>query len=182
MLHVTNQKISVDYESMAEFIDSYFEDHVFVPDTCFFTAHEIPDRYWKFLMSKRIAITEGVLKELGPWKSKPNYNKDVVPFIAEIENSDGPPFVQADGPNWGSYWNLAYHYYTTLLTSRKDRVLFLLIDFEEENGRKPTDDELNNLIKELGSDRDVNLLRKAAKSGFNQNWWTDESLGFVRKL
>ena len=165
-----------DYSVLAHIIRTEPGDQVFVPDTCFFTAHEIPDEFWDALMTKRVAVTTEVYSELEPWRRSPRCNAKMVTPIASKENSDGPPIVPADGPHWGRYWTLARQYYSTLLSSRKDRALKLVDDFRAENGRDPTREELQQLLQNNGTDRDFRLMRKAIESGAGPNWWTDELL------
>ena len=56
---VTRTKVPTDYDSLAHAIGSDPEEHVFLPDTCFFTAHEIPDMFWEALLGKHIATYSG---------------------------------------------------------------------------------------------------------------------------
>lgn len=173
-LDVTRKKVPADYLELATYIRNDSDKHVFVPDTCFFTAHEIPRKFWDAILSKRVAITTPVRHELEPWSSKPNYNKDMVQWVEAI-SADGP-VVLADGEHWGSDRLLARHYYTTLLSSRKDRAVELAHDFVVTNGHTPSKTELRKLLQINFADRELMMVIKAVESGCNANWWTDEDL------
>ena len=100
-LHLTQQKQPANYDILARNIASDHQDHVFVPDTCFFTRHEIPDTFWQALMTKRIAITTAVFNELGAWMSSPHYDHKMASYVAAVTGTEGPPIVRADGPELG---------------------------------------------------------------------------------
>ncbi len=174
---VTTEKISCDYREIAEAITLDPEDHVFVPDTCFFTAHEIPNCFWDSILRKRIAVTSSVFRELEPWMQSPRRNKRMVPLIAKSKESECPPVVAADSAKeWGRNWTLGLHYYASLLSSRKDRAFELVADFAKCNGRPPTRDESRRLLQKNFFDRDLKMVLKAIEQGRNANWWTDELL------
>lgn len=175
---VPQEKIPSDYCDIAEVIKLDPNDHVFVPDTCFFTAHEIPDHFWDSLLTKRIAITSSVFRELIPWMKSPKYNERMVPLISKSQDLDNPPpVIPADPPAiWGRYWTLALCYYSTLLSSRKDRAFDLIDELERREGRPLKVEESRRLIQQNCSDREIKMVMKALERGRDANWWTDELL------
>lgn len=174
---VAREKLRSEYCDIAEAIKLDPEDHVFVPDTCFFTAHEIPDLFWDSILTKRIAITSSVFRELMPWMESPRCNGRMAPLIATSQDSDGPPVVQADPPaEWGRYWTLARCYYSTLLSSRKDRAFELISDLKNREGRPLRAEESRRLLQQNCSERELMMVLKAVERGRDANWWTDELL------
>ena len=174
---VTREKVSADYCEIAEMIKVDPENHVFVPDTCFFTAHEIPDQFWDSIFTKRVAITSSVFHELVPWMNAPRCNRRIAPLISKSQASDGPPVIPADDPEaWGRYATLARCYYSTLLSSRKDRAFDLISDAQDRKGGPLTADESRRLLQQKCSERELKMVLKAVKRGLDTNWWTDEVL------
>jgi len=173
-IDVTGKKVPTDYDTLASNFHTDSESHVFVPDTCFFTAHEIPARFWEAILAKRVAITDSVNRELQPWFSNPRCNADVVTQIKGL-SSNGPVFP-AEGPEWGPHRLLARQYYTTLLSSRKDRAIELVREFTASRGHAPSKDELQQLLQSHFVDRELKTAMKAVERGCDINWWTDEYL------
>ena len=173
-LDVTCKKVATDYETLASNFLTDPESHVFVPDTCFFTAHEIPTRFWEAILAKRVAITDSVNRELQPWLSNPRCNADVVTHIKGL--SSNGPVVPAEGPEWGSHRLLTRQYYTTLLSSRKDRAIELVKEFTTRHGHAPSKVEQQQLLQSNFVDRELKTALKAVERGCDISWWTDEYL------
>jgi hypothetical protein len=174
---VTKEKIPTDYRNIADQIRCNLDDHVFVPDTCFFTAHDIPDTFWDSILTKKIAITSSIFEELKPWMQNPKYNRQMVPYVTKSQDSDSSPVVAGDAPEaWGRYWTMAMHYYATLLSSRKDMAFDLIAESEARKGRRLTTDEIRRLLQRNYLDRDLKMVLKAVEKGRDANWWTDEKL------
>jgi hypothetical protein len=172
-----HEKVKTSYEEIAEIIrrDPIVVDYFL--DTNVFTSHEIQACFWDALGEKRVTLTEGVWRELGPWRANPKCNGHLVSRLEAARGRKSEKILFDDEAGWGNPCGTFRNWYANLLLERKRRAVFLVEQFEKDNGRSPTESEKNNLFQKGFNERDIKIFQKGVrevqKTG---NPHTDEEL------
>ncbi|MEQ8785090.1 MAG: hypothetical protein RIC55_02285 [Pirellulaceae bacterium] len=164
-----------DWHSFAETLKrSALPEAVFFLDASFLGRHELPEEIYEVLLSRRIAITPLVWRELQDWDwSAHRRLRDVLVSAKK----DGHPSVMFLEPEiWEAPVQSAAKYYTQLLGTRKLAGHILRANFHEKHSRDPTDDELTTLIQKAARDRGHLLAKKGLVDVNKENFYADEEL------
>ena len=156
--------------------DTALVDAVFFLDSSFIRG-PLDEGVWEALMTRHVAITPWVDREIQDWMASPGHN---VAHAAVVRQrlSDGHGHIIRVQPE-DDYLRHGYKYYSALLLLRKLKGKQFALEFQGQHGRLPTPVEFFPAFKKLGrgyDDRAARMAWKGACDYDKKNYAADEQL------